>query len=148
MEILARRGSPVSFVLDSSIALALLYGDEAIPSAQKILKRLARDGAWVPSIWRLEIANSLQCSVRRKRIDAAFRDASLADLSALPIEIDEQTNSFAWSATLKLAERCGLTLYDASYLELALRLNLPLATLDKELRAAATQMRVPLLASA
>ncbi len=136
----------MSFVLDSSIALAMLYGDEATPAIQKILKKIVREGAWVPSLWRLEVANGLQGSVRRKRIDAAFRDASLADLAALPIETDEHTNDFAWSATLRLAERCGLTLYDASYLELALRLNLPLATLDKELRAAATQMRVALLA--
>ena len=63
------------------------------------------------------------------------------------ITIDPDTDTFAWSATLRLAERCGLTLYDAAYLELAQRLELPLATLDQELRAAGTKLGVTLLGS-
>jgi predicted nucleic acid-binding protein len=83
-------------------------------------------------------------AVRHKRIDARFRDASLADLRSLPIEIDPETDRHAWAATLKLAERCKLTLYDAAYLELARRVGLPLASLDQQLRAAATSISVPL----
>jgi predicted nucleic acid-binding protein len=83
--------------------------------------------------------------VRRGRHDAAFRDATLADLAVLPITVDPETDRQAWSATLQLATRHRLTLYDAAYLELAQRRGLPLATLDRELRAAAAAERVVLL---
>jgi predicted nucleic acid-binding protein len=72
------------------------------------------------------------------RHDAAFRDATLADLALLPIQVDPETNRHAWGATMRLAERHKLTVYDAAYLELAQRRGLPLATLDKDLRAAAS----------
>jgi predicted nucleic acid-binding protein len=83
--------------------------------------------------------------VRRKRHDAAFRDATLADLAQLPIQVDAETDQHAWGATLHLAERYQLTLYDAAYLELALRRDLPLATLDEDLRQAANTEKVRLL---
>jgi predicted nucleic acid-binding protein len=78
--------------------------------------------------------------VRRKRHDASFRDATLADLARLPIQIDAQTDLQAWGATLRLAERHRLTVDDAAYLELelALRRGLPFATLDDHLRRAAS----------
>lgn len=82
----------------------------------------------MPSLWRLEVANSLQTGVRRGRISAEFRDAALTDLALLNMAIDPDTDTFAWSATLRLAERFGLTLYDAAYLELAHRLTLPLTS--------------------
>jgi predicted nucleic acid-binding protein len=83
--------------------------------------------------------------VRRARHDVAFRDATLADLALLPINLDPETDRQAWGATLRLAERHRLTSYDAAYLELAQRLRLPLATLDSDLRAAASDESVPLL---
>ena len=98
----------------------------------------------VPSLWRLEIANALQSAVRRKRISAEFRDASIADLGAFPIVVDSETDRHAWGTTLTLAQRCQLTLYDAAYLELAHRLRLPLASLDRDLRAACRTLRVML----
>jgi predicted nucleic acid-binding protein len=91
------------------------------------------------------VANVLEMSVRRKRHDRIFRDATLADLAQLPIQVDLQTDQQAWSATLRLAERHQLTLYDAAYLELALRRNLPLATLDDDLRRAAKAEKVQTL---
>jgi predicted nucleic acid-binding protein len=100
----------------------------------------------VPSLWHLEVANVLEMSVRRKRHDARFRDATLADLAQLPIQVDAETHRRAWDTTLQLAVRHRLTLYDAAYLELALRSDLPLATLDEDLRKAATVERVNLLA--
>lgn len=84
-------------------------------------------------------------AVRRGRIDAAFRGAALVDLALLNITTDRDTDDFAWSSTLRLAECCHLTLYDAAYLELAQRLGVPLATLDQELRAAAGALGVVLL---
>jgi predicted nucleic acid-binding protein len=99
----------------------------------------------VPSLWRLEVANALQMAVRHKRIDAKFRDASIADLRVLPIAIDPDTDRHAWGSTLILAERCHLALYDAAYLELAQRAGLPLASLDSQLRAASKAVGVTLL---
>jgi predicted nucleic acid-binding protein len=84
----------------------------------------------------LEVANSLTAAVRRGRIDAELRQASLADLALLDITTDHYTDFYAWGEKLSLAERFKLTIYDAAYLELAVRRSLPLATLNDELRAA------------
>ncbi len=137
----------MSLVLDSSVTLAWLYSEELTPAIEQVFDGVIADRAWVPSLWRLEVANSLQMSVRRGRVNTEFRDASLADLALLAIAVDPETDTFAWSATLRLAERFQLTLYDAAYLELAQRLALPLATLDQELRTASTALGVPLLGS-
>jgi predicted nucleic acid-binding protein len=99
----------------------------------------------VPAHWRLEVASAFHAAVRRQRIDAVYRDASLAELTLMPITIDGDTNTYAWSATLRLAERFSLTVYDAAYLELAHRHALPLATLDQELRAGAAALNIQLL---
>lgn len=138
----------MSVVLDSSITLAWVYADETTPGILDVLDRVSDTGAWVPSLWPLEVANILEMSVRRNRHDAAFRDATLADLALLPINIDRDTERHAWGSTLRLAERHRLTLYDAAYLDLALRRGLPLATLDAELRNAANAENVRLLGKA
>src|SRR5450432_28393 len=124
-------------VIDSSVTLAWVYSAETTEVISSLLARVIKSGAWVPSLWRLEVANVLEMGVRKGRSDAAFRDAALADLALLPITVDPETDRQAWGATAKLAARHRLTLYDASYLELARRRCLPLATLDKELRSAA-----------
>jgi len=135
----------MSLVLDSSVTLAWLYSDELTPAIQQVFDRVTASRAWVPSLWKLEVANSLQMAVRRKRVNVDFRDASLADLAQLKIGIDPDTDTFAWSSTLRLAEQFQLTMYDAAYLELAQRLSLPLASLDQELRTAGSALGVPLL---
>ncbi len=135
----------MSFVVDSSVALAWVYSEETTEAISEVLARLTDRGAWVPALWRLEVANVLEMNVRRGRHDAAFRDAALADPAVLPISIDAETDRQAWGATLRLAARHRLTVYDAAYLELAQRRGLPLATLDKELRDAATAEGVILL---
>jgi predicted nucleic acid-binding protein len=135
----------VSLVLDSSATLAWIYSDETTPAIRQVFDRVISLGAWVPALWRLEVGNVLEMSVRRGRNDTSFRDATLADLELLPINLDAETDRHAWGATARLAERHALTLYDASYLELALRRGLPLATLDRELRIAAKAETVTLL---
>ena len=135
----------MSFVLDSSVTLAWVYSEETSPAVTRVLQLLSSDGAWVPSLWRLEVANILEMGVRRRRHDAAFRDTTLADLALLPIALDPETATHAWGATLRLAERHRLTLYDAAYLELSHRRSLPLATLDAELRTAAKNENIALL---
>lgn len=136
----------MSLVLDSSVTLAWVFGDETTPAIRQVFEGIAERGAVVPGLWWLEVANSLTMAVRRKRIDAAFRQAALSDLALLDVTTDQQTASLAWSETLALADKHHLTVYDAAYLELARRRGLPLATLDQELRAAASAIGVALLA--
>ncbi len=135
----------MTLVVDASVTLAWIFTEEKTLPVQKILDRLIDEQAFVPAIWRLEIANGLQMSVRRGRIDAATRDTALRGLALLNITTDPDTDNFAWSTTLSLAEQHRLTLYDAAYLELALRLGLPLATLDRDLRSAGDAVGVTLL---
>jgi len=135
----------VSLVLDSSVTLARIYTDEVTEAVAQVFEQVAHAGAWVPSIWRLEVANGLQQGVLKRRISVGFRDESLADLELFEISVDRETDAFAWTSSLKLAERFRLTLYDACYLELAQRRELPLASLDRELRAAGRALVLRLL---
>ncbi len=135
----------MSFVLDSSVALAWIYSDETTPAVTHAFDLLSEGGAWVPGLWRLEVANILEMGVRRGRHDGDFRDSTLADLALLPIQLDPETDRQAWGATARLAHRHKLTLYDAAYLEVALRRGVPLASLDQDLRAAASAEKVQLL---
>ena len=135
----------MSVVIDASLTMAWYFEDESTPATDAVLDRVSGSGAVVPGLWRLEVANAFQTAVRRQRIDAVYRDASLAELGFMAITIDADTNGYAWSTTLRLAERFALTLYDAAYLELAQRRSLPLATLDRDLRAAAPAVNVELL---
>ena len=136
-----------SLVLDSSATLAWIYGDETTEAIRRVFDAVADNGALVPALWRLEVANSLTIAVRKRRIGPDFRRAALADLALLDITTDQQTDSYAWTDTLNLADHFNLTVYDAAYLELARRRMLPLATLDQELRAAATAIGVTVLGS-
>jgi predicted nucleic acid-binding protein len=135
----------MSLVLDSSVALAWIYSDETTTGVTRVLQMVSTRGAWVPGLWRLEVANILEMGVRRGRHNAAFRDSTLADLALLPISTDPETEAHAWGATLRLAAEHRLTLYDAAYLEMAQRRGLPLATLDADLRTAAKNEKVTLL---
>jgi len=135
----------VSLVLDSSVALAWVYIEERSAAIAAVFDQITEAGAWVPSLWRLEVANVLEMGVRRGRNDAAFRDATLADFELLPIQSDSETLKHAWRSTLRLAERHRLTVYDAAYLELAMRRGLSLASLDRDLRTAAAAENVALL---
>jgi predicted nucleic acid-binding protein len=134
-------------VIDASVTLSWVYTDEHSASSDALLARVADQGAVVPALWRLEIANALQVGIKRKRIDATYRDAAIRRLALLPIEIDPDTNDYAWTTTLQLAEAQQLTVYDASYLELTLRRRLPLATRDDQLAAAAASAGAILLPS-
>ena len=133
----------MSLVLDSSVTLAWIYDDETTEAIRQVFVTVAEKGAFVPALWRLEVGNSLTMAVRRNRIDSEFRRAALADMALLDITTDPHTEGHAWSATLALADRFRLTLYDAAYLELAQRRALPLATLDVDLRKAAQALEIP-----
>lgn len=91
------------------------------------------------------MANSLTVTVRRGRIDAEFRRAALDDLALLDITTDAHTDTHAWAETLLLADRFGLSVYDAAYLELARRRAVPLATFDQDLSDAASALGIHVL---
>jgi predicted nucleic acid-binding protein len=138
----------VTFVVDSSVALSWCFEDEATPAADALLTHLTRDGACAPSLWPLEVLNVLSMAHRRGRITPQAHQDRIAFLAALPVTLDAETAAQAWVTTSRLAERYRLTLYDAAYLELAQRLDLPLATLNAGLRTAAAALGVPLLGMA
>ncbi len=135
----------MSLVLDCSITMAWVYADETTPAVREVFERMVTRGAWVTSLWRLEVANVLEMGVRRDRHTAGFRDSTLGDLALLPVTTDEETELHAWGATLGLATRHGLTLYDATYLDLAQRRGLPRATLAGAWRRAGHAVGVALL---
>lgn len=136
----------MSLVLDGSVTLAWCIEDERTPALIRLLQRVAKHGAIVPAIWRLEVANGLRTAVKRGRIHVVERDGHLADFAGMNIITDSETDRYAWTTTQRLAERFDLTPYDASYLELAQRLSLPLATLDTALRGAAKRAAVDVVA--
>lgn len=132
-------------VIDASVALSWILADEHSAVSDALFIQVAKQGAVVPGLWRLEIANALQVSIKRQRITPAYRDATIQKLILLPIEVDPETDAHAWTTTVLLADIHHVTAYDACYLELALRRNLPLATRDDALAAAAGKAGVSLL---
>lgn len=135
----------MTLVLDSSMTLAWYFEDEESESSEAVFDEVTENGAVVPALWRFEVANGLQLAVRRKRIGSAYRDESLADLEKLDVTIDPEGDIYAWSASVKLAERHTLTVYDAAYLELAQRRRLALATLNRALLRAGEVEGVPVI---
>lgn len=98
---------------------------------------VAVTGAVIPPLFQIEVGNSLLVGVRRKRIAAGYIPEALDLIRQMPLHIDNSSADYVWSSTIELAAAYGLTLYDAIYLELAIRLDLPLATLDEQLAQAA-----------
>lgn len=135
----------MTLVLDSSATLAWLHNDERSPAIEMLFDRIVDEGVVVPNLWHLEVASALTNAVRRQRVTKEFRDEALADLAQLDITIDPETDRHAWTASLRLADLHGLTVYDAAYLELAQRRRLPLATLDAALIRAASSSGVETL---
>ena len=135
----------MSFVLDNSVALAWCFKDEQTDPVMALLDRLVEEGAVVPQLWPIEALNGLLTAERRGRIDGTDRQRLAGFLQELPIAIDDETTRRLWATTARLADQHRLTAYDATYLELALRLGLPLATSDKALRTAAQGAGVDLL---
>lgn len=136
---------PGSFVLDNSIVMAWCFGDEANAYADAVLERLAESTAMVPAIWPLEVVNVLLVAERRKRLGVADGVRFLALLSALPIVVEHQGRKAMMKELLSLARSSELSAYDAAYLDLAMRNNCPVATLDKKLLEAAKKLDIPVL---
>ena len=119
------------------MTVAWLFTTERTAVPRSTLRRVAADGAVVPSLWRLEVANVLRNAVRHGRCDQSYADRCLQRLARLRIAVDAETDLHAWGETRRLAGEHNLTIYDAAYLELALRRRWPLASCDSALVNAA-----------
>ena len=135
----------MSFVIDCSVTMAWCFEDERTQATDGLLARVIESGAVAPAIWPLEVCNVLLGAARRKRIPAEAVSQVAQRIAALPIAVDTEGVALTWSNALQLAERHGLSSYDASYLELSQRKALPLATMDDALRRAAMVTGVAVL---
>jgi predicted nucleic acid-binding protein len=130
------------FVIDASIAACWAFDDEDHPVAALALERIRSDEALVPSLWWFEVRNTLIVNERRGRLTEADVTVFLRGLARLGVTIDRTPDE---AAILTLARRHRLTVYDASYLELAQREGVLLATLDTDLVNAARGERLRLI---
>ena len=128
-----------AIVIDNSVFLSWCLGDEDDPTATHAMQRVAEEGGVVPRIWWYELRNALLMNERRGRISSQQVADTLADSMALAIVIDDEHDG---SLLLDLARGHRLTIYDAAYLEVAVRRSLPLATLDQHLTNAAETIGV------
>lgn len=135
---------PDEFVLDGSVTMAWYFKDEENDYANAVRAGLGVSRAVVPSLWPLEVANTILVGERRKRSNQAQAAAWTGLLASLPITVDDETAMRAFSDILNLGRTQNLSAYDAAYLELAMRRGLPLATLDARLKAAAGAVGVPI----
>ena len=126
-----------SFVIDNSVVMSWCFKDQVNPFADSMLERLTEAVAYVPAVWPLEVVNVLLAAERKKFIREADSVHFLSLLSQLPIHVENGGHEKAMKELLGLARAHCLSSYDASYLDLAMRKGLPLATLDTNLMRAA-----------
>ena len=136
---------PATYVLDNSVTMTWLFADEKREDCDALQLELAgASTAIVPEHWSVEVANALVIGERRKRIVSSSLQPFIDVINSLQIENDKASRRTVFSETLALARQHGLTAYDAAYLELALRLGAPLASLDSSLRKVAQSLGVEL----
>lgn len=133
------------FVVDNSVVMTWCFQDEANSYADAILNKLAKATAVVPPIWPLEVTNVLLVAERKGRLHEADSLRFLSLLSQLPIDVDRSWPERLMKDILSMGRAHNLSSYDASYLELAMRQGLPIATLDRNLLEAASQIDLPIL---
>jgi predicted nucleic acid-binding protein len=134
-----------SFVLDNSVAMRWCFENAISPYAENVLQQLTVDGAFVPILWRYEVSAVLAKAQRDNLISAAKVSAFLNELESFNITIDDEGKERIWGDVHRLAITHRLTSYDAAYLELSLRRNIPLVTLDKELIQVCKRIGHPVL---
>jgi predicted nucleic acid-binding protein len=135
----------MSFVLDASVTMRWFFGDgtpQGLEYAFAVFDILKSRSAVVPVTWSLEIANVILRAETKELTPKAHSQAFIERLEGMDIKTDHATYEYALSDTLNLARKYNLSSYDASYLELAMRLESPLATLDEDLRKAAEKAGV------
>jgi len=133
------------FVIDNSVVMTWCFKDEENPYADDILDSLENATAYVPSIWPLEVGNVLLVAERKKRLSEADSIRFIALITELPIIIEQESPERMIKEIFALARKHELSSYDASYLDLAMRKGLPIATLDNNLIDAAKRSQVPIV---
>ena len=132
------------FVIDASVTLAWFFPDERPEYAARVIRRLKTDTALAPEVWPYEVANALLTAEHRSRLAISEAAHIANEARRLPIAVLQASTAQALGRFLDLAREQSLTVYDAAYLELAMREGLALATLDDDLRAAAERVGVPI----
>ena len=132
------------FVLDASISLAWWLDPEAQAFPHAVLESLETNEALAPSVWPLEVGNALLVAERRNKVTRTMTSEIIQRLQELPIIVEQESPHRMFSEIRTLAQRCQLTSYDASYLDLAMQHGIPLATLDAALIRAASECGVEL----
>jgi len=127
------------------MALSWCFPDEATPRTEALLDQLREAQGFVPQVWALEVTNVLLSRERSKRYSEAEVFGMLEILARLPLRVDIRTSGYIFTRILQVARAQGLTTYDASYVELALRVDLPLASNDREMRDAAASLGIEVL---
>jgi predicted nucleic acid-binding protein len=134
------------FVVDASVAAGWVHPAQATTQTNALLMQVGQGTrVIVPALWPLEMANLLLVLERRKKLTADERAAALVALRGLSFAVDHEMSALAFTELSQLASTLTLSIYDAAYLELALRLKLPLACKDGPLREAARRRRVQVL---
>ena len=134
-----------TFIADASVAIGWVHPGQATTHTAAMLDAIAEGAAVeVPALWPLEVANALAVLVRRRKLTEAERQSGLGWLRGLPLRIDHEMASLAFSRLSELASAHRLSVYDAAYLELAQRRKLVLGCKDGPLRKAAKQSGVSL----
>ncbi|MSR86763.1 PIN domain-containing protein [Candidatus Peribacteria bacterium] len=146
-QIKRRQRERKGFVLDASVALAWCFRDEQDTYSLRVAGALLSCEATVPVLWRIEVMSCLLTGERKGRSEQADTANWTWYLENLPIRTDDRSDPWTFDSILPIARKYGLTAYDAAYLELAIRRGLPLATLDKKLRAAAKEAGVEIFAA-
>lgn len=134
---------PTRFVVDNSVVMAWCFEDEISQYADNVLESLESAEAVVPAIWPLEIGNALLVAERRRRLGKADIARFLELVGGLPISVEQESPTRMLTDILALARQFELSTYDASYLDLAMRSGLSIATQDRSLRKAAQKCGVP-----
>ncbi len=133
---------PVRFVIDNSVVISWCFEDEWNRYSGAVLESLSKREALVPAIWPLEAGNALLVAERKKRLSQASVMHFLDLLHDLPISVDQETPDRMLREIISLARMHNLSTYDASYLDLAIRQGLPIATLDSNLLKAAKKSKI------
>lgn len=134
----------ISHVVDASVFGPLFFNDENDELLPELPDLISDERCMVPQHWRLEVANLILSGLRRKRMTEKMAELAIAQIDQFPITTDDGTGQRA-RESFALACKHGLTIYDAAYLELAMRRCLPLVTFDTDLRAAALAEKLGLL---
>jgi predicted nucleic acid-binding protein len=133
------------FVIDNSVVMSWCFQDETSKYTDAILDYLEQATAYVPAIWPLEVSNVLLVAERRKRLSQSDSSRFISLLLELPIIVEPESPERMLSEILALAREYKLSSYDASYLDIAMRKGLPIATTDKNIISAARRSSVPIL---